>query len=407
MYSAPCRALMLSALLACSLSAAASGAGTRPPPPMPAGEMTAPAFDAAPQVAQYASLVHQSYVAAAKAAQQMQRSIQTLLDAPSERSLAAARVAWIAARPHYLVTEAFRFYGGPIDVDPHSGEPGPESHLNAWPINEAFIDAVRGQPHSGLINDTRIPLTPAIIRARDQVSDEADVTTGWHAIEFLLWGQDFNPDGPGNRSHADYVAGSAATDRRRLYLRVITGMLVEDLRQLASEWAPGANNYRRQFLALDPREALGLALNGIANLAAHEMASERLSVALDSGDQEDEQSCFSDTTHQDHRYDLHGVRNVWLGSLDGVPSARGLHALVWQLDPVLAVDVDSAYARAQSAINALEVPFEAVLRAAPGSPPRQRAEAAVKALLELGRQLGRVGQQLGVTVVVPGLGEAS
>lgn len=396
--------LTLSAALVCSLIGAAAAAGDNPPLGPAVATTPTEKLDAAAQVAQYAVLVRQSYAAATRGARRLQTAIQALLDAPSEQTLAAARATWVEARPGYLVTEAFRFYGGPIDVDPDTGEPGPESRLNAWPINEAFLDSVRGQPRAGMINDTRIPLTPTIIVSRDQVSDEADVTTGWHVIEFLLWGQDFNPDGPGNRSHADYVPGRESTDRRRLYLRAVTGMLVTDLQELTVHWAPDADNYRRRFLALDPREALGQALNGIANLVGHEMASERLSVALDSGDQEDEQSCFSDTTHQDHRYDLQGVRNVWLGSLDGVPNPRGLHALVWRRDPALAADVDAAHARAQAALEALDEPFERVLRAAPGSPPRQRAEAAVSALLALARQLGRVGTALGVQVVVPGMG---
>jgi len=54
----------------------------------------------------------------------------------------------------------------------------------------------------------------ATLIERNARDDEADVTTGFHAIEFLLWGQDFNADGPGNRSARDFVGVGAAARRR-------------------------------------------------------------------------------------------------------------------------------------------------------------------------------------------------
>ncbi|MGQ0699830.1 MAG: imelysin family protein [Panacagrimonas sp.] len=360
------------------------------------------AFDVRAQVENYARLVLASYRDAAIAAAQMQVAIRQFLDAPSADTLKAARASWVAARPSYLVTEVFRFYDGPIDVAAN-GDSGPEPHINAWPLNEAFVDAVKGQPHAGIVWDSSIPLSRESIMAHDQVSDEADVTTGWHAIEFLLWGQDFNPSGPGDRPHTDYLPGAADRDRRRLYLSTVTEMLVQDLRGLESAWAPDADNYRRRFLALESREALGRAVNGVANLVGHELAAERLSVALDSGDQEDEHSCFSDTTHQDHLYDLRGARNVWFGSTGDAMAEDSLRALVVKIDPSLATRTDDLFTQALAALALMDQPFEIILRAPPGSPPRQRAEAAVTALQALGAQLAAVGKRLGVLVIVPGL----
>ncbi|MGQ0529833.1 MAG: imelysin family protein [Panacagrimonas sp.] len=360
------------------------------------------AFDVRAQVQHYARLVHASYRESATRAAQMQQSIQALLRQPSAQSLATARESWVAARPAYLVTEVFRFYDGPIDITA-DGAPGPESRINAWPLNEAYIDAVRGQPRSGIVWDTQLPLTRESILSRDQVSDEADVTTGWHAIEFLLWGQDFNAAGPGDRPFTDYVAGKPDTDRRRLYLATVTEMLVADLRALEAAWAPDADNYRRRFVELEPREALGRAVNGMANLAAHELATERLSVALDSGDQEDEHSCFSDTTHQDHLYDLRGIHNVWLGGAGPEPHADSLSALLHKLDPAMAARTDDLFAQALAAVATMDPPFDSILRSPADSPQRQRAEAAVSAFQALGAQLARVGQRLGVLVIVPGL----
>ncbi|HKY92508.1 MAG TPA: imelysin family protein, partial [Nevskiaceae bacterium] len=341
---------------------------------------TAFAYDGRPTAQNYADLVHASYARATDGARRVQAAIDALLDKPSKDTLAAARAAWVAARPAYLVTEAYRFYDGPIDLTYPDAQPGPEPRINAWPLNEAFIDYVKGQPKGGLVGDTSVPLSAESILSRDQVEDEADVTTGWHAIEFLLWGQDFSETGPGDRPASDYAKGSPTNERRRTYLATVTKQLVDDLAGLTAQWAPGADNYRKHFLAMDAREALGRALNGMANLAGHELATERLSVALDSGDQEDEHSCFSDTTHQDHVFDLRGVRNAWYGSLGDTPSPDSLRALVHKIDPKLADETDAVFARATSAADAMEAPFDQkILRAAAGSPGRQRAEAAITA----------------------------
>ena len=131
-----------------------------------------------------------SYQAAVAAAQSLDQAVDELLANPGDATLAAAREAWVKARQPYLQTEVFRFYDGPIeDV---------EGQINAWPMNEAAIDYVKDDPKAGLINSDK-DLTIDAIKAANQADDEANVTTGWHAIEFLLWGQDFSTDGPGAR----------------------------------------------------------------------------------------------------------------------------------------------------------------------------------------------------------------
>jgi len=355
-------------------------------------------YDATAALAGYADLVEASYARAAGEAAKLQAAVEALLADPTEATLAAARNAWLNARPAYLETEAFRFYDGPIDVDGGGGE-GPEGHINAWPLNEAVIDYVEGAPGSGLVNDPSIALTADSILALDQVADEADVTTGWHAIEFLLWGQDLSATGPGARPAGDYRAGQGNNDRRRLYLRTVIAMLVADLRALAAAWAPGG--YRDGFLALPPREALGRVMNGMAQLAGFEMASERLAVALDSGLQEDEHSCFSDNTHVDHVHDLRGVRNVWFGSVGG-QQFPGLQELAMAVDPVTALLVTARLNAAEAALADIDRPFDRVLASPADSPARQEAERAVTALTDLAAALKEMGAKLGVLVIVGG-----
>jgi putative iron-regulated protein len=360
-------------------------------------------YEAAAQIETYADLAYALYSKSHREALTLQEAIAAFLAAPSEESLQAARYAWLNARPAYLQTEVLRFYDGPIDVDPASGDDGPEGRINAWPLNEAFIDYVAGAPNSGLVNDASTPISAETILERDQVTDEADVTTGWHAIEFLLWGQDQSAEGPGARPYSDYLPGQANSDRRRQYLQIVTALLVDDLAGLAAQWAPDqADNYRARFLALDRREAIGRVMNGMAQLAGYELASERLAVALDSGDQEDEQSCFSDNTNADFIYDLRGIANVYFGAY-GATSGPGIDTLVAEVDPELDQKIQAALVRATTALDDIDRPFDRVLASEPGSAARMEAEEAVTALQDLAALLKEAGNKLGVLVIVAGL----
>jgi putative iron-regulated protein len=342
-------------------------------------------YDAKAQVAAYADHVHKTYAEAAAEAGKLEAAVTALLDAPSEETLSAARKAWIAARQPYLRSEAFRFYDGPIEAI--------EGEINAWPMNEAFIDYVAGKADAGLINGKE-PLDIATLATTNQKSDEADVTTGWHAIEFLLWGQDLSLDGPGQRPYTDYIAAQNNNDRRREYLKAVTAKLVADIGVLETAWAPSiAGNYRDTFEKLDQREALGRIVNGMAILAGFEFMSERMSVALDSGDQEDEHSCFSDTTKQDFIYDLVGIKNVW--------HATGLGTLVASRDEALAKRVSELLLDAEVKINKLSNPWDKVLASPKDSAERKDAEAAVASLQALGNGLKEAGNKLGVVVLIP------
>jgi putative iron-regulated protein len=350
-------------------------------------------YEAKPQIEAYADLVHTAYSRAAADAATLKSAIDAFLGAPSPESLSAARQAWVAARPAYLRTEAFRFYDGPIEEV--------EAELNAWPLNEAYIDYVEGNTNAGLVNDPKFTLDARSLEQLNQKQDDADVTTGWHAIEFLLWGQDLSAAGPGNRPYTDYIPGKGNNDQRRLYLELAAHKLAGELEELAQSWKPdGAKNYAANFLALPEREAIGRMVNGMAILAGFELMSERLAVALDSGDQEDEHSCFSDTTKQDFTFDLAGIKQVWTGDGDGKARA-GLDELVRSQDVALAARIDTLFADAEAKVNALGDPWDQVLAAPKDSPQRKAAEELVTALQALSDGIVEAGNKLGVLVLVP------
>lgn len=328
-------------------------------------------------VTRYADFAFASYSGVVKAAERLQREIQALLAAPSACTLASARASWIDARDLYGATEVLRFYDGPID---HAVD-GVETLLNAWPVDEAYIDAVEGDPRAGFINQsTRYPhLSAALLELVNERGGEANVSLGWHAIEFLLWGQDRSATGPGDRSHEDYMDGlSPNAGRRREYLRIATELLVGHLRKPSAAWHPESGAYRRKFIA-DPA-ALRKILTGAAVLSGFEMAGERLAVAYETRDQEQEHSCFSDTTSRDFAAGQAGVREVLLGiALDG-RRFPAVVDLVKEVRPEIAAELVRRIDAATEAIRSLPNPFDQALLAADDSPQRTSLRRAMEAL---------------------------
>jgi putative iron-regulated protein len=347
-----------------------------------------------PLLRRYVQFVHESYALAHAKARELRRALMNFAENPSSKSFDTAKLAWLAARRAYTPTETFRFYDGPIDVAAINGQGGgPEPRLNAWPVNEAVIDYVADAKTVGLIGDRSIPINTETVLARDQVSDEADVTTGFHALEFLLWGQDFSDSKPGNRPLSDFTNAPFA-DRRKQYLLVLGNSIVRDLESLERDWdVSNQNSFATHFLALDRYEALGRVLTGVASYVGFELASERLSVPLDSGMQEDEHSCFSDNTSQD-----------FVAGVDGI--TRLIEAI--ELIPLLAtVDADESK-KLVVALKAVDVSvkrlprrFDQMLASKPGSKSRKSAEDLVHKLQQLSTRLSVAGKSLGVLISVP------
>lgn len=352
----------------------------------------------------YAALVHASYADTLASARLLQQRIQALVAQPSAEHLTAARQAWLAAREFYGQTEAFRFYGGPIDDDK-----GPEGRLNAWPMDESYVDRVSGKQASGLINKRGFKISKASLAAQNERGGEENVATGWHAIEFLLWGQDLSPTGPGDRSFEDYVDGKAPNaDRRRQYLSVVTELLIDDLGLLVKAWAPGVKiNYRARF-ERGGQESLRKMLVGLGSLSRGELAGERLEVALASQDQEDEHSCFSDNTHRDAVNNALGIQNVWLGRYqraDGsLLQGPALRDLVAAQDAALAERLSAQIAASVAAAEKIQAPFDQEILGAKDAPGRLRIQATIDSLTAQSKLLVEAAGAIGIrklTLVQP------
>ena len=359
--------------------------------------------DAAAVTRHYANIVSASYEDTLSGALDMQRAIRAFVAAPSAETLAAARKSWIAEREWYGQTEAYRFYSGPIDDDK-----GPEGRVNSWPLDEAFIDYVKGKPKSGLINDRKVVISKASLARYNTRGGEENVSVGWHAIEFLLWGQDFRADGPGERSFEDYIDGKAANaDRRRQYLLAVTELLIDDLRYLVKAWAPDARNYRAGF-ERGGIESVRKMIVGMGSLSRGELAGQRMETAMNTQDQEDEHSCFSDNTHRDIVNNSLGVENVWFGRFkrrDGSElKGASLNDFIAATDAAVAERTGKQISASVAAARDIRAPFDQEILGGKDAPGRQRVQKTIDSLVQQSKDLVDAASVLGIkrlTLVKP------
>jgi len=361
------------------------------------GSVAAAQAVTAPAVARhYAQLVLASYEDTLAGALTLQKAVQSFTAAPSDEGLKAARKAWLDAREFYGQTEAFRFYGGPID-----DKNGPEGRINAWPMDESYVDYVKDAPNAGIINTRKTAISKKQLASLNERNGEENIATGWHAIEFLLWGQDLSTTGPGNRSFEDFVDGKKPNaDRRRQYLQVVTELLVDDLRSLTKAWAPTATSYRAKF-ERGGMESVRKMFVGLGSLSRGELAGERLEVALASQDQEDEHSCFSDNTHRDVVANAKGIQNVWLGQYkraDGSTlGGASLRELVAAKNPALAERTTQQIAASVAAAEGIQAPFDREIVGAKDAPGRLRVQKTIDSLVQQSKDLVEAANAAGIT----------
>lgn len=280
----------------------------------------------------YVDIALANYSDALMAAKNLEDAIGALVADPNEETLQNARAAWKAARIPYQQTEAFRF--GNAIVDDWEGR------VNAWPLDEGLIDYVdagygtesdlNGLYTANIIANSELmydgkkidasTITPELLSGQlhEIGGVDANVATGYHAIEFLLWGQDLNGTdaGAGNRPSSDFdvkncTSGNCA--RRAQYISAAATLLVDDLAEMVANWQT-EGPASQAVLSGDTNQGIVTILTGMGSLSYGELAGERMKLGLLLHDPEEEHDCFSDNTHISHLYDSIGVRNVYQGS---------------------------------------------------------------------------------------------
>ncbi len=324
-------------------------------------------------VRHYADMALAKYEDSLATAKALDAAVDALIAKPSQETLDAARSAWKASRIPYQQSEVYRF-GNPV-VDAWEGR------VNAWPLDEGLIDYVDpaygtesdSNPYyvadvianpSATINGETLDmssLTPETISGLQEAGEvEANVATGYHAIEFLLWGQDLNGTGPGagNRPYTDYDTANCThgnCDRRAAYLKAATKLLVADLEEMVADWQPGGA--AESVVVADPKVGLRAALTGMGSLSYGELAGERMKLGLILHDPEEEHDCFSDNTHASHLNDAIGIASAYTGRytrVDGTEmTGPSISDLVAAKDPALDTEMRGKLDVTLAAMNAM------------------------------------------------------
>lgn len=341
------------------------------------GVAKADGMDASAVISTYGNIAQAGYEDSLVAAKDLDKAIQALVTSPSVDSLAGARNAWLESRKPYQQTEVYRF-GNPL-VDDWEGK------VNAWPLDEGLIDYVDssygGESEENELYTANIIANPSV-NINGQLIDaatitpellsgelheaggiESNVAAGYHAIEFLLWGQDLNGGeaGAGNRQHTDYDVSNCSggnCDRRGQYLSAASALLISDLEEMAASWAPGGAA-RQALTDMGETTALSAILTGMGSLSYGELAGERMQLGLMLHDPEEEHDCFADNTSASHYYDGLGVQNVFQGSYtrpNGEQvSGPSLAELVRAKDAALADELTADLDKSVNALNELLV----------------------------------------------------
>jgi len=323
----------------------------------------------------YSAIAQAKFEDSLMTAKTLESAISQFLDAPNAETLAAAKQAWRDARVPYQQSEVYRFGNAAVD--------NWEGKVNAWPLDEGLIDYVDSSYGSESdenpfynaniianpelmiggqnVNAGRISKTLLAETLHEIDEVESNVATGYHVIEFLLWGQDLNGTNPGagNRPATDFSLTNCTggnCERRRQYLQAATGLLVDDLQEMADAWKEGG--YAQQELAAKGEKAgLATMLTGMGSLAYGELAGERIKLGLMLHDPEEEHDCFSDNTHWSHFYDAKGIKNVYFGEYSRVSGANvkgsSLADLVKAKKPSLHIEMAAKLAATEQAMQVL------------------------------------------------------
>jgi putative iron-regulated protein len=398
-------------------------------------------------LATYADTATQSYAAAYTDAVALKTAVDAFAANPTEETLEAAKDAWLASRESYGVTEIFRLSEGPIDAEEGwvaQMYGAPEGQINAWPLDENMIDyteAADGSTTDGNIIDTVGTFTPegeggtavdvttitsAALTELNENGGDANVATGYHAIEFLLWGQDQDYNSfiddtvtngaavAGQRPIADFISAGFA-DRRLAYLKAASQKLVDDLKTVADGWSTEETNctsgvgcYRGAFLGeltgddaaknIAHDVALRTIMAGMGVFIKSELANERIAVAVLTPSEEDEHSCFSDNTHRDIALNYRGFVNVIMGVYGGESMGTSMYSL---LDTETKTDIDSMIASIDAKVSTVNSAAETVhfdYQIKPGSDTQATIVAMKNEMRDLGDEMVDVSEAFGISL---------
>ena len=119
----------------------------------------------------------------------LKQAVDTLTQQPTMEHLQTVREQWHIAH-NALLSQAPLFALGTINPGLFQQIQQSHSLIDAQPIQPGYLDYFAVYQHTGIVNDIAARLTAEDLRQQHRFSDDSDVSLGFHAMAYLLWGED-------------------------------------------------------------------------------------------------------------------------------------------------------------------------------------------------------------------------
>ncbi|MDA0687213.1 MAG: hypothetical protein O2948_01105 [Proteobacteria bacterium] len=250
--------------------------------------------------------------------------VETFLQEPSEERLNALRDSWLEVHNSYEATAIHRFFADEVlDEQQALILFDLQYQLDHWPILPGYIDYVGDYPESGIVNDMTVPLETVVLREKHGEFDISEASTGFHVLEFMLWGE--NGDGSGLRPYSDYLAATTLSaqqradglqlfelspNRRRDFLTLNAALLEDDFQALVNAWSANSVNYRARIDTTRAEQLLMDLLNAITGMFSDELMVRTLYPMLNGEFDESLPAIYSDSSPATVSAQLAGLENL-------------------------------------------------------------------------------------------------
>lgn len=314
-------------------------------------------IDASTFSAQVGIVAYTSLSRASQSAQVMDSKLASFMYHPNPMSQEEITQSWRQAYDDFLYTLIFSYL--PIQDPPDWHTQGISYddlliQLDSWPIEGGYIDYIPGYPFSGIVNDLALDIDEKNLRSQHGFTDPTNASLGYHAIEFMFWGQegnrsahDFFPqentapvpinDTEGNSHNydeQDITADGTAVhtpqnhNRRRQYTKLLSEILQKDLHRVQRRWEPSNGYYSQLLLQSNPENTLQAAFIAGQRFISEELLQKRFQLIS---------SEFSNSSQQDMHALLTGLESWYLPKeKDQQEASLGL--LMQQADDQIAQD---------------------------------------------------------------------
>ena len=257
--------------------------------------------------------------------EKFQSSIATLTDQTNIENLNLSKQAWLNAHSAYELTTLHRYYATQLMGEQDSlALMQLQYQINHWPIVPGYIDYVDGYPDSGIVHDINVNLDADSLREQHGSFDVSEVTLGFHAIEFLLWGYDADSvarpatdfdavlELTPKEIESGYTLEQLSNNRRRLFLTVVADTLVKDFLAVQSLWLAEKPSISQRIESISGTELIVILADSMSAMLTQELLQRSLYPMLNGDFVESAQSPYSRSTQNAVSSQLSGLERLLL-----------------------------------------------------------------------------------------------